>query len=64
MFSNTFTDLKSGPYTFATGKGTFNDRFVVSYLNKLTLDSADFEAGKTAVIISNKGNKKYNLPLK
>jgi hypothetical protein len=54
MFSNTFTDLKSGPYTFATGKGTFNDRFVVSYLNKLTLDSADFEAGKTAVIISNK----------
>jgi hypothetical protein len=37
----------------------------VSYLNKLTLDSADFEAGKTAVIISNKNKEiKYNLPLK
>jgi hypothetical protein len=35
----------------------------VSYLNKLTLDSADFEAGKTAVIISNK-EIKINLPLK
>jgi uncharacterized membrane-anchored protein YitT (DUF2179 family) len=32
----------------------------VSYLNKLTLDSADFEAGKTAVIISNK-NKEIKI---
>jgi hypothetical protein len=58
--SNTFTNLKTSTYTFATGKGTFNDRFVLSYLNKVTLGGADFEAGKSGVIISNK-NKEIKI---
>lgn len=34
--TNSVFDLKSGSYTFSTEKGTFNDRFVLRYTNKIT----------------------------
>jgi hypothetical protein len=52
--TNISHDLKSGPYTFATEKGTFNDRFLLTYRNKVTLGTDDFETIKSGVIISSK----------
>jgi hypothetical protein len=49
--TNTFTNLKAGGYTFSTKKGTYNDRFVLSYTNK-TLATADFKDLNYDVLIS------------
>jgi hypothetical protein len=40
---NVTHDLKQGPYSFTTAKGTFNDRFVLRYLSP-TLGTNDLEA--------------------
>lgn len=52
---NAIHDLKQGPYSFATEKGTFNDRFVLRYTNKA-------ETGKSfniqdVVLVSNKNRQ-------
>lgn len=42
------TNLKTGNYTFRTAVGTFNDRFVLKYVNKevtLGVDAVDNEDG-------------------
>ncbi len=52
-----FTNLKTSTYTFATGKGTFNDRFVMRYTHK-TLEVTDFETTlENQVIVSNKSKQ-------
>jgi hypothetical protein len=48
---NVSHNLKSGPYTFATGEGVFNDRFVLKYTDK-TLGTDDLDKGKGGVIVS------------
>jgi hypothetical protein len=45
-------DLSLAPYTFATG--TFNDRFVLSYVDKVTLATADFQTLENQVVITKK----------
>jgi hypothetical protein len=52
--SKTFTNLKISTYTFSSGKGTFNDRFVMRYTDK-TLEVTDFETTlENQVVVSNK----------
>ncbi|MDP2060045.1 MAG: hypothetical protein Q8J97_09910, partial [Flavobacteriaceae bacterium] len=48
--------LKEADYTFTTGKGTFNDRFVISFPNK-TLSTDDFVTNESAVQIFSTGNQ-------
>ena len=57
--TNTFFDLRSGPYTFTTKSGTFNDRFVLRYTNK-TLETKDLETLEKQVLVSNK-NKQIKI---
>jgi len=51
--TNTTFDLRSGPLTFNTAAGTFNDRFVLRYTNK-TLGTIDLETLENQVLVSNK----------
>ncbi|MBF4467599.1 T9SS sorting signal type C domain-containing protein [Flavobacterium sp. LC2016-12] len=44
-------DLRAANYTFATEKGTFEDRFVLSYTNK-TLGTGDFENIENGLLVS------------
>ncbi|TDE06674.1 T9SS sorting signal type C domain-containing protein [Flavobacterium hiemivividum] len=53
---NKIQDLSEAAYTFTTQKGTFNDRFVLSYANK-TLATEDFEAVENKVVITNKNRE-------
>ncbi|PKP40084.1 MAG: hypothetical protein CVT96_10555, partial [Bacteroidetes bacterium HGW-Bacteroidetes-13] len=48
--------LKEADYTFTTEKGTFNDRFVISFPNK-TLSTDDFVTNESAVQIFSTGNQ-------
>lgn len=48
--TNTLHDLRQNGYTFTTGIGVFNNRFVLRYTNK-TLAVDDFEAVNNAVSI-------------
>ena len=57
--TNTLTDLTSGPYTFTTTEGTFNDRFVLRYANN-NLDTADFNSKKSSVLVYHK-NKQISI---
>ncbi len=50
--THTFFDLKSRNYTFSTPIGTFNDRFVLRFVNK-TLATKNFETSENQVLISN-----------
>ena len=45
------TDLRAENYTFATEKGTFDDRFVLRYTNK-TLGTGDFENIENGLLVS------------
>jgi hypothetical protein len=60
---NVSHNLKSGPYTFTTDEGVFNDRFVLKYTDK-TLGTDDLDKEKGLVIVSVK-NKivKLNSPV-
>ncbi|EIA09751.1 hypothetical protein HJ01_00848 [Flavobacterium frigoris PS1] len=58
--TNTTHNLKKGAYTFTTEKGTFNDRFVLSYVDKATLATDDFEILENGVVITSK-NKEINI---
>ncbi|SHL29849.1 T9SS sorting signal type C domain-containing protein [Flavobacterium saccharophilum] len=44
-------DLRAADYTFATEKGTFEDRFVLRYTNK-TLGTGDFENIENGLLVS------------
>lgn len=57
--TNSTFDLRSGPYTFNTAAGTFNDRFVLRYTNK-TLGTNDLETLENKVLVSNK-NKQIKI---
>jgi hypothetical protein len=57
--TNTVFDLRSGPFTFNTVAGTFNDRFVLRYTNK-TLGISDLETLENKVLVSNK-NKQIKI---
>jgi len=57
--TNTTFDLRSGPFTFNTVAGTFNDRFVLRYTNK-TLGTNDLETLENQVLVSNK-NKQIKI---
>lgn len=54
--TNTVFDLKIGNYTFNTVAGTFNDRFVLRYTNKI-LGTADLETLENQVLVSNKNKQ-------
>ncbi|MGO4818372.1 PA14 domain-containing protein [Flavobacterium sp. W22_SRS_FP1] len=55
--TNTAHNLKKGAYTFTTEKGTFNDRFVLSYANR-TLEVIDnIDEKKFGVLIYNKNKE-------
>ncbi len=53
---NVIYDLKHLPYTFTTGSGTFNDRFVLRYTNK-TLSNKGFETLENQILVSNKNKQ-------
>jgi hypothetical protein len=57
--TNTVFDLKSGDYTFSTIAGTFNDRFVLTFVNK-NLSTDSFSSKENKVLISNK-NKQIKI---
>jgi hypothetical protein len=56
---NVVHDLKASSYDFTTQAGTFNDRFVLRYIDK-TLGTGDFEAADDKVVISVK-NKQIKI---
>ncbi|WP_367755865.1 T9SS sorting signal type C domain-containing protein [Flavobacterium sp. WC2430] len=56
---NVVHNLKKDSYTFTTGKGVFDDRFVLSYTNK-TLAIDNFDIIEKGVLISNK-NKEVKI---
>lgn len=56
---NVVHDLKASSYDFTTQAGTFNDRFVLRYVDK-TLGTGDFEAADDKVVISVK-NKQIKI---
>jgi hypothetical protein len=63
--TNVTHNLNAGSYTFATEKGTFNDRFVLTYATKrvestITLGTGDYKEASGAVLISNK-NKEIKI---
>ncbi len=61
--TNTVFDLKSGNYTFNTAAGTFNDRFVLRYIDNSiskTLGISNFDSLKKTVLVSNK-NKQIKI---
>jgi hypothetical protein len=53
---NVIHNLKTEAYTFTTEKGTFNDRFILSYTNK-TLSNKDFETLENQVLVSHKNKQ-------
>jgi hypothetical protein len=56
---NVIHDLKQGPYSFTTEKGTFNDRFILRYTNKAEV-GGNFNTQENTVLISNK-NKQIEI---
>ena len=52
--TNTIKDLNASPYVFTTKKGTFNDRFAISYINPEILSAKDFTSDDNGLIISSK----------
>jgi hypothetical protein len=54
--TDTVFDLKTGDYTFNTLAGTFDDRFVLKYINK-TLSNNNFETLENQVLVSNKNRQ-------
>jgi hypothetical protein len=54
--TNTTFDLRSGPFTFNTAAGTFNDRFVLRYTNK-TLGTTNFESVENQILVYNKNKQ-------
>ena len=57
--NNTIFNLKSGSYSFITGTGTFNDRFVLRFTDK-TLVENSFEKEKDSVFVF-RNNKQIHV---
>ncbi|MBW4361110.1 hypothetical protein [Flavobacterium taihuense] len=55
--ANVIYNLKNGPYSFTTLKGTFNDRFVLRYADKTTLGTDSFDTSGKSVIVSVKNHQ-------
>jgi hypothetical protein len=55
-WSNTVVDLNQTGYAFTTAIGTFDDRFVVRFINK-TLTVNDTEKDKESVFVSSKNKE-------
>ena len=55
-----YTNLKKSSYTFSTSEGTFNDRFTINYISKVTLGTDDFVTKENGVVIFNK-NKEITI---
>ncbi|MFV5697158.1 T9SS sorting signal type C domain-containing protein [Flavobacterium sp. ZT3R17] len=53
---NIVHDIKAAPYDFNSAIGTFNDRFVLRYIDK-TLGTGSFESNDTRVLISKDKNE-------
>ena len=53
---NVVHNLKGSPYTFTTGIGTFDNRFVLRYTDK-TLGNTDFERVNSSVVVSKDKNE-------
>jgi hypothetical protein len=54
-------DIKTAPYTFSSEAGTFNDRFVVRFINaNKTLGTNNFDELSNTVLVSNK-NKQIKI---
>jgi hypothetical protein len=59
--TNSIHNLKESPYSFETESGTFNDRFVLRYVNtNKTLATDSFDTLAKTVLISNK-NKQLKI---
>ena len=59
--TNTVKNLKEGAYTFTTVSGTFNDRFVLRFINaNKTLETNNFDTLSNRVLVSNK-NKQIKI---
>jgi hypothetical protein len=54
---NIVHDLKMAPYRFNTAIGTFNDRFVLRYTNKKTLNTENFDSVTNYLIVSKDRNE-------
>jgi hypothetical protein len=54
---NIVHDLKMAPYKFNTAIGTFNDRFVLRYTNKKTLNTENFDSVNNSLIVSKDRNE-------
>ncbi|NHM07659.1 T9SS sorting signal type C domain-containing protein [Flavobacterium sp. CYK-4] len=52
--TNTFHDLRTAPYTFASEAGVFNDRFELRYQNLLSVDNPAFSNGSVVVYKQNR----------
>jgi hypothetical protein len=63
---NVSHNLKSGPYTFATGEGVFNDRFVLRYTDKVVLGTLNFDQANKSVLVyaKNHGIKVNSLDIR
>lgn len=57
--TNTIFNLKNGNYTFSTEAGTFDNRFVLHYTDKI-LGTRNFEIAENLVLVSNK-NKQMKI---
>ncbi len=56
--TNSIKNLKEGGYTFTTISGTFNDRFVLRFINaNKTLGTGTFELNDNAVVIAKDKNE-------
>ncbi len=51
---NIIYDLRQNPYSFSSGAGIFNDRFVLRYTNS-ALGNPEFETGNSVVLAANHG---------
>jgi hypothetical protein len=57
--ANVTHNLKNGPYSFTTNKGTFNDRLVLRYTDKVnsTLGNESFDGKAKGLVVSVKNHK-------
>ena len=53
-------DLRTVPFSFTTDKGTFEDRFILRYIDNSTLDTSEFESNTGIVIYTTNNQIKIN----
>lgn len=60
LYTGQVHDLRITPYSFTTDRGTFEDRFVLRYIDNSTLDVSDFETNTGVVIFTANNQIKIN----